>query len=511
VGISGDDPTGVAGADLPDRVAAAQYDVDALAASVTVVEHGWHPDVPERRLTGSLGYRAPETLVLHLEDQTSYPDDQWRANDVDLVVDDDIWWARGPRDCPSTSLPDCTPTEPAVRVVTGREPFAPAAPAPLDVVMPVESFALSGAVVELPATDVGDRATLGIATDAAQAAPLLAAYRAAGNLRMVHPTDPVELRLDEETLVPLQVVVRAADGPDRGRWAEAQGYTDTPGDAVLSVTLTDVVVGPAPTPEVPPVPSGGSRFELGFVDGPVTEAEVPTPEARPAGLEPHRTGTVEAAEGAPVAIRAWTDGRAWLTVSATGDWRGQRLFGDLGTVIREVDLGAAGVAYRSEDGRRIGLHGERLDVVVAGSVTAAELRDVAASLGVVGRAVPGDWAEAATADLATARAAIEPLLLPGDLSGFAAPAFRVDGPAVTASFAGPGTRAFALVQTPAFKLTPPLESSDVVAVVVRGVPGRFSPSRGDLEWFADDIVYRLHSTSLSRNELVAIAEGLEPA
>ena len=506
---------GVAEADLADRVDAAQHAVHDLDAGLTVVEHGWHPAVPERRFDGRLGYAAPETLRLELRDHTEYPAGAWRPNDLNLTVDEDTWTVTGLVDCPSPAQPDCTPTAGEHRTLVGREPFSAAAPAPLELVMPVQSFALTGALETLPPAEVDGRPTIGIETTAAQVGPLLDALRPTGNLREAHPADPVRLRLDRDTLVPLRVTVRAGNDPERAAWAADRGYTDVAGRPVLDVTVHDlsvntgsepVVTAPGATSTWPPSVSDG-----GFRDRPVAEREVPEPSSLPEGLTPYRTGRTETLEGPTVSTRTWTDGRAWLAVSATTSWPGGRLFGDLGGLVRRLDLGPAGVGYLGERGDRVGLHTEGMDVVVSGSVGRDDLVAVASALDLQGQDVPASWDEAATADLTTARAAIDPLLLPQGLDGFGPPALRVDGGTVIAAYTGPGNRAFVLDQAPAAKLPPPVVAGDVQAVAVRGTSGRYLPAQGTLEWFEADRVYRLRSFSLSRAELVGLAALLEPA
>lgn len=507
---------GVAEADLAGRVDAAQHAVQDLDARLTVVEHGWNPAVPERRFDGSLGYAAPETLSLQLRDHTEYPAGAWRPNDLRLTVDEETWTVAGLVDCPSPAQPDCTPPAGEHRTLVGRAPFSEAAPAPLELVMPVQSFALTGALETLPPAQVDGRPTIGIETTAAQVGPLLDALRPTGNLRAAHPTDPVRLRLDRETLVPLRITVRAGSDPQRAVWATDRGYTDVVGQPILDVTVHDLSVNTRTAPASSALGAGASTTPAtvadgGFRDRAVTIADVPEPTQLPGGLSPYRTGVTETLDGPAVATRTWTDGRAWLAVSATPSWPGGRLFGDLGTLVRRLDLGGAGVGYLGEGGDRVGLHTEGLDVVVSGSVGRDDLVAVASRLGLRGRTVPASWAEGATADLASARAALDPLLLPADLDGFGPPALRVEGGTVIAAFTGAGDRAFVLDQAPAAKLPPPIDADDVHAVAVRGTAGRFLPEQGTLEWFEDGQVCRLRSFGLSREELIDIAAHLEPA
>jgi hypothetical protein len=218
---------------------------------------------------------------------------------------------------------------------------------------------------------------------------------------------------------------------------------------------------------------------------------------------------VGGAGGPRVTVRTWTDGRAWLKVRATRDWPGGRLFGDLGPLVRPLALGA-GVGYASEDGARVAVHGDGVDLVVGGSLAPTDLARVAAALPVTGRPVPAGWAEAATATLPRVRAASPGLLRPRDPAGFAPPAVRVDGKVVTLAYAGPGSRGFLLVQAPGTRLTPPLDA-DVRGVGVRGSDGRWSADRGQLEWVEDGRVFDLRSATLSLEELLAIAASLEPA
>ena len=481
---AGREPATVAAADLAERVVEVQPAVSSLAADVVVEAGGdvWR---------GTLRYRAPESLAVILRDAD--------GTLLATVADDDRWWVSGPRRCaPPASSPCAPPTE---RALVGRTPFADDAPVPVELVSPVDSLSRSAPPTELGTRDIGGRPALGVSVTVGQVAGLLESIDPTGALRPVHPTDPVELWLDDEHLVPVEAVVRAAASPERARWAAGLGLGDDPGAVVLSVRLDDVVIdGDLPDDAFPPAPATATVVDGGFRAG--DGGDAPTPADLPAGLDAGRSGTV-----GDVGVRTWSDGRAWLSVRATRSWDGDRLFGDLGAAVVPLDLGAAGTAYASGDRTRVGLHADDIDVVVTGTVGPAALRRVASSLGLVGVTVPDDWAEASTSTLVEAIAAAPDLLLPGELEGFERPAIRVDGGEVALTYFGAGERSFALVRGAATELPPPLDP-DVAAITVRSHPGRWRAATGDLEWVEGGHVRSLRSATIALDELLAIAERL---
>lgn len=507
VGLDVREPTQVRAA-VAERVIEAQTRLASLEAEVRVVERGWHRAVPERRYTGTLAYRAPESLALTLTDRTAYPDERWVPNDVEVVADEDTWWARGPAPCPQEALPGCADPTPRVQSVTGREPFRAATAAPLDLVVPVRSFTLAAEPALLDARDIAGREALGLATTAAQVAPILDGLRQAGTLRGAHPTDPVELWLDEEALVPLTVTVRAADSTERALWAARRGYADEAGQTVLEVSLADVSVnGAVPDEAFPPPPADASVRDAGFADRSLSAIDMPAPGWLPEGMQPHRAGVTKGGGAPTVVVASWSDGRAWVKVRATRQWDARRLFGGLGDAVRRVDL-AGGVGYVGEGGRAVALHAGDVDVVVTGSLPETELRRIAASLDVRGRPVPGWWAEAAVVPLDRVADRLDGVLLPPDLDGFAPAAARLLDRGAVIAVTGPGARGFVLTQVPGQALAPPLEP-DVRGVEIRGTAGRYTPRTGELEWVEGGSVVSLRSATLSLDELVAIAERLE--
>jgi hypothetical protein len=506
IGFAFRQPIPVAAADIPDEVIAAQSRVGALTARIDIVERGWHPDVPERRFEGNIQYLAPESLWIEISDITSYPSSAWIPNHTTVVVDEDTAWSSGLASCPTESLPDCMPTQPRAMVILDREPFPDASPAPLDLIVPVNGFNRAGEPALLGVTEVDGKRAVGVSITAAQVAALLDGLTTAGNWRDIHPTDRVELWLDEQHLVPLALSVFPAETSDRALWAIRHGYDDRAEVPILEVAWSEVVFGTEPI-AFPSPPQGGAQGSAGFTDASEPEPSAPVPLALPDGMTLHRAGAIDNAAGPEVSIASWSDGRAWVKVRSTSSWEGSHLFGDVGALVREVQLGS-GVAYLSEGGDRIGIHGEDIDLVVLGSLPTEALLEIAGSIGVDGRPVPSTWVEAAASTLDDARAEVAGLLVPMELEGFGPPAIRAARGVATMSYAGPGDRAFLLTQAADTELSPPLEAN-VRGVTVRGVDGRYSPDRGLLEWVEGELGVALASTTLSVDELVSIAESLE--
>jgi len=277
----------------------------------------------------------------------------------------------------------------------------------------------------------------------------------------------------------------------------------------LDVEIDAVIDGdPFATPAATPGATVATRT-VGFVDGAPSPPNGLVLPAQPAGLQPHRRGTL-----GDVAVWSWSDGRAWLAVRATTRWDGDRPFGTAGPT-REVAL-PRGVAHVDPASGAVSIHAEAFDLVVEGSIGVDALVSVAGALGVEGRPRPAAWLDGVpTTPREAARALGAPLLLPpAPLPGFGDPTLVVDErsgrPVVHAEWAGPGSRAFSLTAYAADRLGPPRDP-DVVGVEVRGAPGRMTPDLGEVEWVEDGVVHRLRGPMLPLAELVEIAETMEAA
>ena len=461
----------------------------------------------ERRLQGRLVYQAPESLTLTMREPGS------RDADLHLVVDGERWWQSTARACSPVPDQETCPDGGRrwVRSVRGREPFSESSPVPLELINPVDSFTPTASTpAGLGTRTIAGRRAVGVGVTAAQVASFLDGLSIGADVRAVHPSDPVELWLDDEYLVPLEVTVQAGDGADRARWASGLGTADRPGDTVLDFTVTSVAInGPVADDAfaTPGLPAPDETIDAGF--RPVDGLDGPNPADLPEGFRSYRSGTIAGTGGPTIVVDSWTDGRAWLAVRSTRDWSGGRLFGGLGTSVRMIDLGGAGVGYVSDDGRKIALHSDGLDVVVSGSVAGGDLRAAAAGLGVTGLRVPRSWDESATASMAEAADALPGLLVAPDLDGFGPPAIRIADGTVTQVYAGAGDLGFTLVQSDIDHLTPPADG-DAVGVEVRGAAGRYSTERGQLEWVEGGTTHGLSSRTLTLPELLTLAAALEP-
>jgi hypothetical protein len=466
-----------ASADVSDEVVGAQRVVTSFDARVVLVERGVHPDVDERRLTGTLRYEAPETIWLELE-ESGTPSAGWPANDLELVVDDGIAWRRGLVGCPVGAQPECL--RHSTQSTTDLVPFAEGWVSPLDLVMPVGAFLPT---VPTSARAEGDRVV--VESTVARVDQLLHGLRAAGAIRSVHPTDRAVLELDTETLTLRGLTVIAADNVARATWNATNGYHDSPGDVLIELHVDESELPPA-EPAAPP--AEGPHTTAGFTDAPV-DVEWDLPD----GFSVHRTGHLDS--GGPVTtVIALSDGRAWIRVELTREWDQPHPFGDLGPLAHEIPIGD-GVGYTDPGGTKVSVHTDELDVVVSGSVDTDQLVEVVAA-NLTGRPIES-W-QGATAPSELPAGALVPTI-----DHIAV----VDDGTVVIGMPAPGRSGITLVQRPAAALPPP-PRADVVETDVREVSARYAPELGSLTWLEEGWLRVLSAPGLDLAQLRRLADGL---
>lgn len=515
-------PSDIAAAsEITEGVRAAARQLDSYRATYSIVERGWHPSVPLRRMTADVDYRAPEDLRLEVRDLTDYPSSQWPPNDITLIATGDRWWIEEPSSCPTVALPDCAaPTTWAGvverRVVKHRQPFDGTSPLPTDIVLPLETLAADDGFSVLARTTVGERAAYRLGLDYRHALPLIGALQAGGAWRDFHPLDPVDIWVDAETWFPLRFEVRTGTSDDRALWASRRDLSDRAGSLLLRVTATDFSEPDRFSSETFDVPTSGLRRDGGFKESTaVLEDLQPRYDA---GLRAYRAGHTD--DGREVLALA--RGMSYLKVirgrgglSATALEAGE-----------EIALPGGGYAYylpASEAlGRRLELATGRNLIQLETNLTRDALLMVADSLDAAARRAPRVIEKSSGLVLVRTRVerAFEKLAFarsPGYLpEGYATVSASIgrtrdDVRSLTlylrrpeGEFDGLGMR---VVQSHPVAFLPP-SSEEFVEVTIGGLRGRWSAERGELEWI-DGKTYRAVAVpSTDLYTALRIAEGL---
>lgn len=159
-----------------------------------------------------------------------------------------------------------------------------------------------------------------------------------------------------------------------------------------------------------------------------------------------------------------------------------------------------GVGYTDPAGSIVSLHTASSDLTVTGSVPLDVLVRVAASLPLVGEAVPASWPQGQVLET----------LPVGALRPDGALIARYDGATLLVAVPGPGQTNAVLRQRPGSSLGSP-GKADVVEVAVRGLPGRYEPRTQVIRWIEDGWVRELRSEGLDLDDLLALAQTLEQA
>ena len=486
--------TEVRAGDVPALAAAGHARLESLRAEVTIVESGWHPQVPERTFRGSIEYLAPETLSLVLGDVTDYPSDEWVPNDTISYVADGTVFQSGPSGCAVAALPNCL-VAPRTTATIGVGPFSGAGATPIGIVAGGSTLRRSGGLEVIGHTSLGGRSVIQIEASMASAGEFVSGLVGVGAWREWHPSDRVRLWLDRDHYFPVRIEVFAADTPDRNLWSVRRGYADESTTALFIVQFDDIQVNQAIT-IAPPDWVADTIVEAGFVDGVVDLDLEP-----PAGFVPHRSGTWSLPDGARVETLSWSDASSWITVEVTSGWAEPRLFGVADQFVAPMML-ESGVVYLAATGDRVALHSEGRDAVVAGTADVETLLGIAAQLG-YGDEIPRSWNQAANVDGAP------PGWLTLRIDGWAEPVVRAEDGRVRTLVAGSGSESVTLVEADGATLLPPA-GADVYSVTVRGEPGRYSASSGSLEWIEGGRRVTLQSAALDLESLLELAATLEP-
>ena len=523
-------PEAALATEIPRRVVAAAAEVTSYRATFQVVERNFHPRVPRRGFEARVVFAAPERFQARIADTTPYPSGSWPRNDLTLAVDRDRWLLRQPLTCPREALPACSLDGVQFRAVEGREPFDADAPLPTDIVMPVRTLSGTERVRVVGETTTLGRSAVVIELAYRDATPLFEYLHAGGSWRPLYPHDRVLVTLDRETWFPLAYEVHPIGGIERDRWALRNGLpVERPGRPILEVRARSFRAGPVEIPQIPPMPAE----DEGFRDRPIASLAAaagwdPLLPAELRGLAPYRAGTYTGGTSDEILL-SFTRGLTWLKLRETRSWDEPAPYGDVGELAQPVTLGGGGVGYyepaTSELGRRLSIHARGVDVYLESNLPRPELLSVAASLPIRALRMPDRWLSlrlpgGEIQERVTIEEAVEGapfVLIPGTLpDGYRPSAAFALGSAdrreVTMYFRRPGSEldglGIRLHQAAGVGLPPPTDPG-ALAVRVGVVTGRYSPSRGELEWIEGGVYRSLSGTALDLGGLLAAARSLE--
>jgi hypothetical protein len=534
-GVLGPDrgtPPAALAATIPRDLRRAAATLHGYTATFDLTELHWTRAVSGRTFVMDVAFRAPEDFSVRVRDTTAYPSSAWPRNDLTLVTDGTAWRAAGPDPCPPAALPNCPSKGPTVREVVGRPPFDADTPAPTDLIVPTTVLAAQDRVDPVAADAVAGRPAVAVDLTYAEATPLFRAFTFAGSWRPYFPQDKVIVWLDRRTWFPLRYDVYPAPGAERALWAAQQGLPhEPPGTPVFSAVARSFSTRP-PNASTFAVPTRHSVVTDRFRAAPLTRTESwPTPSFT-AGLRPVRAGTSPGPGDAHASTVAYASGLSWLTVTHVTGWRERRPFG-VGQFASPVTLGPDGRALyepaSADSPRRVAIHSANGEFLVDSNLTPAQLLRVAASLPVDGVALPSSWLvrtapngtvvrlglTAGQALAAAGFAALVPRYLPDGDAAAAAELAR--GPrmrAITILYRSPTAQldgdGIAVYQATGQRLAPPTDPG-ALAVLVRGVVGRWSPDEATLEWIQGHLYVSITAPGEDLSVVVRIADSLRPA
>ncbi len=134
---------------------------------------------------------------------------------------------------------------------------------------------------------------------------------------------------------------------------------------------------------------------------------------------------------------------------------------------------------------------------------------VAESLGIPGQMVPKGWVESSTSTIEEAGFGHRvPAGRHRSSVGSGRHRFGSMGARWCSDMRAPVSAVSGSPWRPGRRWCPPLEA-DVIGVEVRGLPGRFTPNRGELEWVEAGHVVTLRSSTLGLEELLAVATEMD--
>jgi outer membrane lipoprotein-sorting protein len=515
-------------ADISAGIAAAASRLRAYQATYTITERD--PSGPARRRSMSMNvaYHAPEQFRLDVSDHTPGAGTRFAADDLELIVDGDSSYQVTPSACP---IGVCPPRE---QVVHNRVPFSSTTPAPTDLVLPVSTLVDAHQVEVVRTGRILGREALEVRLPFERARPLFPFLELGGRWRPFFPGDRVDLWLDASDWFPLRYTVYPAAGPNRDDWQLRFGIPEERADAPIFEVRAVSVDETAPDPvtfHIPHVRAATDEGGRSATIGEIRKAVLFTPVA-PAqvdGLPLYRAVLPE--DERDGALLTYSSGLSWLKLAETRVATGERFFGPVGVHAEQVRIDGVGTAYyepaSDRHGRRLAIHTvDGRDLYLETNLSRNRLFGAATSLGVRAARLPARWLINASPAGTTRRVTLDeaagavefPLLVPAaPPAGYSLASIETvtveDLTSVNMYFQqedgldGSPLR----VHEEAAAALPPAPAPRQYSVRIRGVDGRWTPGRHELEWVDDGVYYSLDGSSLGLGDLLVAAASLAPA
>jgi hypothetical protein len=528
---AGNGTTLASAADVSAGVAAAASRLQAYRATFQMTERDPTGPVPVRDLSMNVWFRAPERFRLDVLDHTvlaGRPGGVATApNDLQLIVNGGASYQVAPSACP---VGVCPRREMTVR---NRLPFSSATPAPTDLILPVSTLVDAREMQVVGRGRQMGRDAIEVRLPFERARPLFPFLDLGGSWRPFYPGDTVDLWLDARSWFPLRYTVYPAPGRERDEWELRFGLPEEPPDVpifevrALSIDETPPALSTFRIPHVRTARDEGAepvsidqaqkavRFE------PVAPAQVD-------GLGLYRVVLPES-QG-DEAVLTYSSGLSWLKLGETRAWSGRGFFGPVGVHAQQVEVEGLGTAYyepaTGRHGRRLAIHtAEGRDLYIETNLSREQMLGVAGSLGVRSAPVPAAWLTSSSPLGDTRRVGLDEaaaempfvVQVPTPPAGYTLASAEVvtvgDSSALNVYFqredADFGAGPLRLHEELRRRL-PAASAARQFEVRVRGVRGRWTQGRHELEWVEGGVYYSLDARSLQLPQLLAVAETLTP-